>query len=121
MEFTLEDVLPPQQTFEKLDPMNRNGAKLLEVWRDEVDSYYEEMIRFQYLEPDEVFAKLSSWTARISYIRTQIVRHENRVQAAFRTKEIDPFLAECDRQFKIWSRAFSVYSLDWNLAGRGQV
>lgn len=87
--------------------------------RSELDDYYKEMLLFAEMEPDEIFMKLSSYTARASFIRSQIVRSTNRGLASFRTTEIDPFISECDRQFKIWSRVFAVTSLDFNLA-RGQ-
>lgn len=100
--------------------MERTGGPKLEQWRAELDSYYMSMLEFNELEPDDIFRNLSAWTARVSFIRGQIVRSESKVWAAFRTKEIDFFLQECDRQFKLWSRVFSVSSLDWQLAGRGQ-
>lgn len=87
--------------------------------RKEFDEYYSEMLRFRDMEPDEIFMRLSAYSARASYIRSDIMRAQNRTLTAFRTGEIDPFLSECDRQFKIWSRVFAVTSLDWNLA-RGQ-
>ena len=84
--------------------------------REEIDGYYREMIQFPAMEADEIFQRLSAYTARVSYIRSSMMRTDNRALVSLRTKEIDPFISECDRQFKIWSRVFSVQTLDWNLA-----
>lgn len=96
-----------------------NTSMKLKDLRSELDEYYGEMLRFRDMEPDEIFMRLSAYSARASYIRSDIMRAQNRTLTAFRTGEIDPFLTECDRQFKVWSRVFAVTSLDWNLA-RGQ-
>lgn len=96
-----------------------NTSMKLKDLRLELDEYYSEMLRFRDMEPDEIFMRLSAYSARASYIRSDIMRAQNRTLTAFRTGEIDPFLTECDRQFKVWSRVFAVTSLDWNLA-RGQ-
>lgn len=97
----------------------KTSMKLKDL-RFELDGYYSEMLRFRDMEPDEIFMRLSAYSARASYIRSDIMRAQNRTLTAFRTGEIDPFLTECDRQFKVWSRVFAVTSLDWNLS-RGQV
>lgn len=95
---------------------SRDGGELLVAWRLELDSFYTEMEQFATLtQPDEIFRKLSAWTARVSHIRSQIVRQQSNVWLKFRTMELEPFLVECDRQFKFWSRNFSVYSLDWDM------
>lgn len=114
MEFSLkneEDVKPSKESQPKTD--------IIKLWQKELDGYFEEMYKFGDLEPDEIFRKLSAWTSRASYIRGQIVRINNKRMQWFRTQEIDPFITECDRQFKNWSRTFSVQSLDWNMQ-RGQ-
>lgn len=89
------------------------GGKKIQAWREELDGYYKEMSQFRYEQPDEIFMKLSGWTSRASYLRGLVFRSENRPLTAFRTKELDPFIAECDRQFKMWSRVFSVQTIDW--------
>lgn len=99
--------------------MNRATSNELKALQSEFDSYYQEMLTFMEMEPDEIFMKLSAYSARASFVRSQVMRSQSRTLTAFRTGEIDPFLSECDRQFKIWSRVFAVTSLDWNLA-RGQ-
>lgn len=116
-ELVLEDAKSPKRTGGLLASLATiNEMKTLQ---EEIDGYFQEMLRFVDMEPDEIFMRLSAFSARASFIRSQIMRTQNRALTAFRTGEIDPFLTECDRQFKIWSRVFAVTSLDWNLA-RGQ-
>ena len=87
-------------------------------WREEMDSYYKLMETFDSEPVDEVMRALASMTSRFSQIRSWIVRSESRAGTHFRTKEVDPFIEECDRQFKIWSRILSVQSMDWELSRR---
>jgi hypothetical protein len=90
----------------------------LEAWRRELDSYYAQMKDFVIADPAEIFTCIAGMTARASEIRSQIVRQENRILQGFRTKELDPFITECERQFKVWSRAFTVYQTEADQAGR---
>jgi hypothetical protein len=57
---------------------------------------------------------LSSFSARMSEIRSQIIRSAGgKAEESFRTKEVDPFLNECQFQFKIWSRLITYAQFDW--------
>lgn len=86
----------------------------------ELDAYYVVMQQLNLMDTAEVLQQLSSWSARASEMRTQLVRVESRKSNAFRTREVDPFLDECDRQFKIHSRLQSLRELDWKMAsGQG--
>lgn len=96
--------------------INGDRDKMLVGWRKEVDSFYQELQGFDTLDPTDIFRRLSAMTARMNYIRSQIVRLENRQWGNFRTKEIEPFIAECDRQFKFWSRCFAAHTLDWEMS-----
>lgn len=89
----------------------------LESWRAELDVYYEEMQKFEGMDPVEVFLRLSAFSARFSEIRSRVVRTENRRFISFRTQEIEPFLDECDRQFRIHSRIQSTRDLEFRLSG----
>lgn len=113
--FTLQEHTPSIQ----ISTPQRTGGEALVNWRRELDGYYKEMVSFSEVEPDEIFRSLSAWTARASYMRSQIVRIDSKAWVKFRTQEIDPFISECDRQFRVWSRVFAVQSLDWNMS-RGQ-
>lgn len=90
----------------------------IQEWRKELDSYYAQMKDFVIADPAEIFTRIAGMTARASEIRSRIVRSESRILQNFRTKELDPFIVECDRQFKIWSRAFTVYQTEAEQAGR---
>lgn len=84
-------------------------------WREELDAFYTTMQQFNSYDVSEILGHLSSFSARMSAIRTQIVRSESRMMNNFRTKEIDPFLEECDRQYKIWSRQLTVLQNEWEM------
>lgn len=83
--------------------------------RAELDGFYVQMRTFGAADPAEVFLTLAAMTARVSEVRSHIVRNESRRSQAFRTREVDPFLDECDRQFKYHSRAQSVRQMEADL------
>lgn len=91
----------------------------IKFWRDEITEYFTEMSKFSSFELGDILIKLSSYSARVSAIRNEVVRSAKRDATAFRTQEIDPFLTECDRQFKIWSRYQAVVQYEWEMS-RGQ-
>lgn len=90
---------------------------VIENWQHELDEYYKVMNHLNVIEPSDVLQKLSSWSARASEMRGQLMRVDSRKSNAFRTREVDPFLTECDRQFKIHSRLQSLREFDWKMAG----
>lgn len=114
MTFVLEDQRRLKGNAIKLPPQGNE----IESWRKELDAFYDEMNAFRSYDPADVFMKLSAWTARASYVRTQVVRANNRVMNYFRTQELEPFLVECDRQFKFWSRAVSVMQIESDMGGK---
>ncbi len=83
----------------------------------EVDSWYAGMKEFAGMDPSDIFMRLAAYSARASEIRTQAQRTDNRRLTAFRTKELDPFLDEVDRQFKLFSRIQSVRDMEARLSG----
>ena len=89
-----------------------------EAFRKEFDEYFEIMTTFPGMDPSEILMTISAFSARASQIRMHIVRDEDKLLGLFRTREIDPFLQECDRQFKIWSRLVSIKQIEWD-ASRG--
>ena len=118
MEFSLDSSVPertPGKVASVSPRQARNGGELLSAYRKEMDECYEIMKAFHSEDPAVIFKEIAAMTARFSHIRSQIVRVESKTWQNFRTKEVDPFLEECDRQFKIWSRAFSVQTLDWEM------
>lgn len=87
------------------------------AWRSELDNYYETMRKFEGMEITDVFMSLAAFSARASEIRSLLVRDQGRSANGFRTQEIDPFLTEVDRQFKLWSRIQAVTEMELRLAG----
>ena len=69
------------------------------------------------MDPSEIFQNLSQFTARASEMRAMIAEHETRQEGAFRIKVIDPFIDECDRQFKVHSRALATEEMIAKLSG----
>jgi len=98
-------------------PVRRSGRDDLNGWRAELDEFYDVMNCFG-VDEDEIFRSLSGMSARASQMRSQVVRKETRGLQVFRTQEVDPFLKECDRQFKIWSRVFSVSQFEWETTSK---
>ncbi len=92
----------------------------LEKLREEMDGYYQTMEGFQTGDPRDNLMDLSAFSARMSHARTHIIRNGNvKIATNFRTKELDPFISECDRQFKIWSRLITVAQMDWDISRGG--
>lgn len=96
---------------------DRNRTEV-ERWREEMDGYYQLMRSFGEMELDEIYASLAGMTSRMSEIRTLLVRLQTRPANGFRTQEVDPFLNECDRQFKYFSRCQTVREFEAQLNGK---
>lgn len=103
-----------KRTDSKAQPTSRTNVQ---VWREEIFGYYEVMKTFNDMDPSDVFRSLSAYSARASEIRAHIGEKESRTEAAFRIRVIDPFLEECDRQFKIHSRTLATDEMMARLAG----
>lgn len=89
----------------------------IEGWKEEIADAYRIMLRLVDMDPTEVFRHLSQFSARASEIRSQIGPMEGKREAQFRIRIIDPFIEECDRQFKIHSRLIAIQEMDARLAG----
>ncbi len=87
----------------------------IEKAREAMIGFVDEMRGFKKLDPQDVFMKLSEFSATATYYRSTICKREDRKRAAFRTHDIEPFIAEVERQFKIWSRLVSSQNLDWEM------
>jgi hypothetical protein len=74
---------------------------------------------FSTSDPGLVMEQISSMAARLIQIRCDVMRTESRHFQAFRTKELDPVLAQVEFQFKIHSRRLSSMTMDWEIS-RGQ-
>lgn len=89
----------------------------LDEWRAELGAYFAEMQKFEGMPPEEVFLRLSAFSARASEIRFQITQNESRRYQSFRTQGVDPFIEECDRQFRIHSRIQSTREMEFRISG----
>ena len=95
----------------------KRGGLTIQDLRDELDSFYQEMATFYRMDAASILQRLAAYSARMSYVRTLIMRQkEIRDLTNFRIKELDPFLEETDRQFRIWSRVISVQQDEWKQA-----
>lgn len=94
------------------------GGTWVDQLRAEIDRYFDEMKRFQGYAPDEIFLLLSGWTARASEVRGQLNRSSKSVARQLITREIDPFIQECERQFRYHSRRHSVNDMEYKMMGR---
>jgi hypothetical protein len=71
------------------------------------------------MEPDQVMHRSSALTARAAELLIQLHRAEGKREwSRIRTMQIQPLLAELDRQFKIASRLLEVRKQDLFESGR---
>lgn len=92
-----------------------NDDDVLPSMRAELDQSYAAMREFDAGDVVDIFMHLAAFSARASELRTRIVRVDNRRLNAFRSRELDPFLEEVDRQFKVWSRIQAVRQMEADL------
>lgn len=92
----------------------------IRVIQNEIDGYMEQMQGFQQMEPSEVFLCLSAWSARATELKIQLSRSDGQVSRRLLSNEIDPFLQECERQFRFHSRFHATRDMEFRLSG-GQV
>lgn len=83
--------------------------------QQELDGYYKRMQQYPSMEPDEVMLDLSGIAARLTEIRSQLVRDGGQRTNALRTREVDPLLEQIDLQFKLHSRIQSIREFDWRM------
>lgn len=95
-----------------------NAPHGIQKLRDELDECYAEMKQFTDFDLGDVFLKLAAWSARASEVRGQLCRHETKSNMALRTKEIDPFIAEVDRQFRTFSRIQALRESEYKMDGK---
>jgi hypothetical protein len=99
-------------------PQPRRQMGWKESLQEEIDGYYDIMKSFssEVMEPTDIFMYLSAWTARMSEIKGQLWRGNDNADASqFRIREVEPFIQECERQFKYHSRRFSGMEFDAKL------
>lgn len=99
------------------DPISAE-VSVIRSLQGELDSYYAQMRAFQRDDVTDVFMALAAFTARASEVRGYLSRQSSKRIDSFRTRELDPFIDECDRQFRVWSRMQSVRQLEADLSGK---
>lgn len=93
-----------------------NSDQVLKEWRPELIGYLKEMFTFHEMEDSrDVLKLLSAYSARASLMRNLAVRSSINEIIRFRIDEIDPFLTEVERQFKIYSRLISANQFEFDL------
>lgn len=95
-----------------------NGT-LIGTVTSEVDDYLRLLQTFGSAEPDEVLRQVSAVTARLTYLRVQLIREGGQRANRLRTQELDPLMENLDMQFKIHSRLISVRQMDWDISKGG--
>lgn len=114
MDYVLKEEKPKTMVQQSYTIDNSTSTKSIQLtsWRKEIDEFYEDLMNLNDLQPDQVFERISAYSARVSYIRSQISRSETKSWANFRIKEVDHFLRECEFQFKVHSRLLSVKNFE---------
>lgn len=90
---------------------------LIDQFWDEIFQYYKVMKEFNEMDASEVFGSLSAFSARASEMRAYCNRSDSKRSQNLRLKAIDPFIEECDRQFKYHSRNLSTQEAEMRLSG----
>lgn len=90
--------------------------EVLGQWRPEVLGYLKEMYTFKdEIDAREILRTLSAFSARASWMRNLAIRSSQNEIIRFRLDELDPFLDEVERQFKIYSRLISANQFELDL------
>jgi hypothetical protein len=93
-----------------------NSDEVLKEWRPELIGYLKEMFSFHEAEDArDVLKLLSAYSARASLMRNLAIRSSINEIVRFRIDEIDPFLTEVERQFKIYSRLIAANQFEFDL------
>lgn len=96
---------------------SRSTAMDVELWRKEVYEYLEQLAGISQFPPDEVFTRLSAWTARLTEMKIRLSNSDLQKNRAFVNRVIEPFIEECERQFRYHSRKQSTQELEARLTG----
>lgn len=115
--------MPIYDTVEPSLEVRRHGQgsvdDAFDVVQAELDDYYVRLKGLNALPSTEVFQTLSALSARVSEMRSRLIRLDARRPTALRTKQVDPLLEEIDRQFKFHSRIVAMRQFEWD-ASKGQ-
>jgi hypothetical protein len=93
----------------------KKGSLTIQDFRNELDDFYKEIALFYQMDSVAILQRIAAYTARMSYVRALIMRQrEVRELTNFRIKELDPFLEEVDRQFRVWSRIVTIQQREFD-------
>lgn len=104
-----------------VDPMGSLNAPGYLGTRDEIERELDIIaaaIRaFARKQPDQIMREVAAYSARLTELAVLLHRVEgsNRQYTRVRTQQVERFLSECDRQFKIASRLVEVMRQDLEL------
>ena len=89
--------------------------------QDELDQMAVQIRAFHLKQPDQVLRECSAYTARLTELCVLLHRVEStdRQYTRVRTQQVERWLAELDRQFKMASRLIEVMRQDLQLSGVG--
>lgn len=93
--------------------------EVLGEWRPEILGYLKKMYTFKdEVDAREILRTLSAFSARASWMRNLAIRSSQNEIIRFRLDELDPFLDEVERQFKIYSRLISANQFELDLTSK---
>lgn len=89
--------------------------------QDELDLMGETIKEFHLMHPDQVLRYCSAYTARLTELCVLLHRAEfdDRRYFRIRTQQVERWLDELDRQFKVASRLVEITRQDIQLSGAG--
>lgn len=110
----------PVPTFLAMAPLGYAGfLGTRQQIEHELDGIALAMRTFHVKAPDQVMREVAAYTARLSELCVLLHRVEStdRQYTRVRTQQVERFLAELDRQFKIASRLVEVQRQDLSMLG----
>lgn len=92
------------------------GGSIASV-RGEIDDALADLKTCYRIEPDEAMALAAGHSARLAELRIGISRIEDfhRQWVPIRTREVEPAIAECHKQFEMASRRLSAREISWRI------
>lgn len=95
----------------------RNGLGTRADIEAELDGVAIAIRSFSLKQPDQVMREVAAYSARLTELCVLLARHESadRQYLRVRTQQVERYLAELDRQFKISSRLVEVQRQDMEL------
>lgn len=115
-----DDDPPDPATFTDIAPLGFPGhLGTRQEIEDELDGIAVAMRTFHVKQPDQVMREVAAYTARLTELCVLLHRVEalDRQYTRIRTQQVERFLAELERQYRIASRLVEVQRQDLNMLG----